>query len=1019
MRHLLSIIVLLTSITASGTSIHERISPESFKNPPAEAGLDIWWHWHNGNISREGIRKDLISMHDNGIKRATILNVSGSGQFVPRVNYASDEWFDMFRYALEVADSLGMRIGVHNCDGWSTSGGPWITPEMSIKTCTWSNLFVHGGRTLDVELPLPTANFNFYKDFAIVAFPAERPASSYIDAAPTVSLNGNGIGDIFNDNNPKSYIKLHQGDKIRFSFAKPAEIGRIGIFRYDVFKWTKIDEAVSRFKLSISDDGVNFRPVGEVTFKEADKPSYCGTKQLKAKHFQLESIDGYYNLGEVELLRSGEEMAYAHGFTNFLTRTYDIKATSADDYTLELAPGATFIPEDKVIDLTDAVSADGRLHWKAPKGDWCIVRFGYTTTGVTNAPSTNEGRGFESDKMDAEATRLHFDKLPKKLVEAAGPYAGNTFQFILIDSWECQFPNWTAAFPEEFEKTAGYSIKKWLPVLCGYPVGDEAATQAFLHDYDRTIAALIDRNYYREMADLAHKYGIEIHSEPIYGNSTDYPPLDALKANAYCDMPMTEFWANPDESKQPAYHINDRNLDGFPIDVALTAGKRIIGAEAYTGNANFSELPQLLKPFGDAAYCSGVNQFILHSYVHQPLDRSPHLTLTDYFGGHYNRNNPWWQFAKEWSGYHARVQYLLQQGEPVIDALYYIGDQYPENFPRQMLHEDMPRGYRAGSCNFDYLDKVADAGFTRLIIPQGVMIEAETAAKLEELKAAGVEIYHARNGVRIPFDTAPDFKVLEEGDHFKYIHKKTDKEDIYFVFNQEERPVRSDFIFRVCGHAPEIWNPENGETFAPANWHKTADGRTCVSISFEPRQSLFVVFPVRSAANAEPAVSGRSQVSGMSVKMAFEPFYDCDIAAVECDGLKSLTEFSDEEIKYFGGIVDYTIRFDTDARIDGAGAVALDLGRIGGVAEVKLNGKVVDYMWKDHCPVLVDNLRNCGNVLEVRLGTTLRNRIAGDMKLFGKPVHIETPTAVGQLPSGDNYLEASGLLGPISIITYK
>ena len=103
-----------------------RLDRTAFRDPDSHYGLDIWWHWPNGNISREAIRKDLCSMRSNGIKRATILNADGSGQYVPRVNFASSEWLRMFRYALDVADSLGMTIGVHNCDGWSESGGPWM-----------------------------------------------------------------------------------------------------------------------------------------------------------------------------------------------------------------------------------------------------------------------------------------------------------------------------------------------------------------------------------------------------------------------------------------------------------------------------------------------------------------------------------------------------------------------------------------------------------------------------------------------------------------------------------------------------------------------------------------------------------------------------------------------------------------------------------------------------------------------------------------------------------------------------
>ena len=36
-------------------------------NPPQEARPQVWWHWIDGNISREGIKADLEWMHRSGI----------------------------------------------------------------------------------------------------------------------------------------------------------------------------------------------------------------------------------------------------------------------------------------------------------------------------------------------------------------------------------------------------------------------------------------------------------------------------------------------------------------------------------------------------------------------------------------------------------------------------------------------------------------------------------------------------------------------------------------------------------------------------------------------------------------------------------------------------------------------------------------------------------------------------------------------------------------------------------------
>ncbi len=88
-------------------------------------------------------------MKEQGIVQATILNVGlfGDRDFgVKKVIFNTPEWFEMFQWALKEANRLGISIGVHNCDGWSTSGGPWITPEMSMKQYVWTKTIINASQ---------------------------------------------------------------------------------------------------------------------------------------------------------------------------------------------------------------------------------------------------------------------------------------------------------------------------------------------------------------------------------------------------------------------------------------------------------------------------------------------------------------------------------------------------------------------------------------------------------------------------------------------------------------------------------------------------------------------------------------------------------------------------------------------------------------------------------------------------------------------------------------------------------
>jgi hypothetical protein len=233
-------------------------------------------------------------------------------------------------------------------------------------------------------------------------------------------------------------------------------------------------------------------------------------------------------------------------------------------------------------------------------------------------------------------------------------------------------------------------------------------SEAFLHDFSKTISDLIDVKYFSHFKDLCHQNKLEMHAEIIYGNNGDYPALDILRSNKYPDMPMTEFWANPNGNQFPEYQPTDRPTPGFPTYAALACNKQIIGSEAYTGYAHYSESPADLKPFGDAAFCQGINQIILHSYVLQAKDMNPGATLMK-FAAHFNRNNPWWEYAQGWMDYQARIQYVLQQGEPIVDVIFYVGDQLPEYFSKSIVNK-LPYGTQANACNLEMLQQAKVIG---------------------------------------------------------------------------------------------------------------------------------------------------------------------------------------------------------------------------------------------------------------------------------------------------------------------
>lgn len=141
---------------------------KGFQNPPDSAKPHTWWHWINGNISKQGITADLEAMKRIGIGGAQIFNVD-VGIPAGKTPFMSPKWNEAIAHAIKEARRLGIEICVHNCAGWSSSGGPWIKPEYAMQFLTWSETPVHGPTHFDDSLKQPPTREKFYRDIAVYA----------------------------------------------------------------------------------------------------------------------------------------------------------------------------------------------------------------------------------------------------------------------------------------------------------------------------------------------------------------------------------------------------------------------------------------------------------------------------------------------------------------------------------------------------------------------------------------------------------------------------------------------------------------------------------------------------------------------------------------------------------------------------------------------------------------------------------------------------------------------------------
>jgi hypothetical protein len=422
----------------------------------------------------------------------------------------------------------------------------------------------------------------------------------------------------------------------------------------------------------------------------------------------------------------------------------------------------------------------------------------------------------------------------------------------------------------------------------------------FFFDFRSTIAHLLENNYYKYYRRaMCNKNGLEFHAEAIYGNYS-YPPIDIINANRHLDMPMTEFWTSDDKNYNIHFDHLSEDILHLPVSAARLYGMPIVGAEAYTGHAHFSETLFDLKPFGDKAFAEGINQIILHGYVHQPDERRPGFTLGRY-ASHFNRHNTWWPYMKEWADYQSRLQYVLQKGNTVTDILYYLGDQLPQ-FTYSNVSNQVPPGFTLTACNFDIIKNRIEISDGRIVInhtdtasilsfPPYPFMHFETLVLLENLVKQGMVLFapkplypltrydHLNNREKFTelaalmwgdeqtednmirhygagkilwgmsleealsiVNVKPDFStVLNDRSSFRFLHKKAGDTDIYFVANQSDATLCHDLLFRVSGKTPQIWDPETGKIISPAIF-SFQNGMTRIPVTFSPFRSYFFIF---------------------------------------------------------------------------------------------------------------------------------------------------------------------------------
>ncbi len=1042
---------------------------ENFKSPPKVYSPETWFHYIGGNVSKDGISRDLEAIAEAGFSGIQLFHGQFGGPWPnvdPQIISLSPKWDDIVRHTGKECRRLGLRFTMQNCPGWATSGGPWIEPSNAMRHLVWSRTDVIGGSALTKTLPLPQPSdepWRDYNDITVLAFPTP-------------------IGDTGVPLEPESIKSNHEFEWKDFFSGKAEGPLNFSPTDTDNPQWFEVTFPASVVLRTVEFPSINsfnhaqcYEPGVTVTIqavlpngktvnilhKEMPQSNWQDKQPISLACSEVEGVNKYrvsivnkhnMSLSSIRLFSAARKNSW-ESEAGWTLRSIERVGESP------VQNPEAFISSDQILDISDKMDNEGTLNWIAPDGNWTILRVGHVNTGQRNSPAPPEGTGWECNKFSESGANAQFDGYIGRLSNDNGPLVDGLLNGMLLDSWECNTQTWTADMEKEFKRVTNYSLRNWLPGIFGYVIDDHETTTRFLLDWRTTINDLFTNNFYGRMAKLAHDNDLYITYETAAG---DVFPADILEFFKHADVPMCEFW-------QPMSDSFVGSLNFKPIKPTASAarlyGKPRVAAEAFTSfELTWDEHLEMLKEAANINSVEGVTHLVFHTYTHNPQDPflPPGTSFGAGIGSPFLRGQTWWKFMPEFNSYLSRCSYLLERGQSVSDVLWYLGDEMNHK-PDQ--NAPFPEGFKYDYCNPDILLNRLSVENGMFVTPEGLSYRVLWLPDVQRMLPETLEkIYSLINDGAIVVGDAPEgLATLTDGKsaqkrfdaavkriwgkpHNKgmhkvgkgavisgetldvalkqlnlspdviggdalWLHRKTEDADWYFVSAPEGKGFKGTLDFRTKGHV-ELWDPVTGSVIT--NLGKPNGNRTSVTLDLPKAGSCFLVFkPFGNIDNATLEKTKESIPTQIPLSNSWTLSFPKGWEAPSKLTIKNLQAWKNldisEEAKAFSGTASYTTTFEV-GDLSPESRYSLDLGRVDMVAVVSLNGKVLRTLWAPPYKLdLTKAIKEGTNTLTIEVTSTWFNRLVYDA---GQPeANRKTWTING--PSQNAELRDSGLLGPV------
>jgi hypothetical protein len=966
-----------------------------FINPPNTAKPGVYWYFMDGNMSKESIKKDLESMKKAGIGNLVFLEVNVG---VPRgpVDFLSDQWQEMFKYAVRESERLGIEITLGIGPGWTGSGGPWVKPEQSMQHLVSSQVNVTGGQK-DIKLPIPPPKSpyfgegafspelkkewnDFYEDVAVLAYPTpavdekikdidekalyyRAPYSSakgvkqflpsvsdYTSTNPQATISKNKIIDVSKYLQPDGTLNwtapagnwtiIRFGRRNNGAITRPAPVPGLG-FEADKFDTVALNAHLDNYV------GKLLRKVGAL-----DKKSAGGLKRLHMDSWEMGSQNWTPHFRAEFIKRRGyDPLPYYPVYAGHIIESqeiserflWDLRQTSQE---LILEYHALAV---KKYAHKNGMSLSIEPYDMNPTAD---LELG-AIADVPMSEFWSKGYGFNSSFSVVEATSIaHVNGKSLTPAEAFTAHG---------EDWR-QHPG-SMKNQGDWAFAAGVNRFVYHTFQNQY-LADSLRPGATMGPY----GVHWDRNQtWWPMVDAYHQYisrcsymlqqGVSV-ADVLYLNPEGSPHVFR--------PPFSAMIGNDTIPDRKGY-----NFDGCAPDLLYKASV-VSGNIVFPGGASYRLLVLPAVPTMTPALLEKIAALVRAgaTVVGAPPLRSPSLV-----------------------------------GYPAVDnKIAFLAEQVwgPTATEQRQSHT-----YGKG----------------KVIWGGDLTTELDNLYPKYDLTATILRSMHVQQ----------DF---ESNGPVRYVHRTTPDKDVYFISNKTAEQLDADATFRSIKGTPQLWDAVTGN-FKGLGEFKKQNGTTTIPIHLDAYQSYFVVF-TKDVKAKQASAKTKNFVTPAIVttlsgpwNVSFDPKWGGPKNIV-FDELTDWTLRPEEGIKYYSGIATYNKTFEINVAQNSKDKFYLDLGEIKNLARVKLNGKDLGVVWTAPWRVQIPvSLLKKQNTLEIEVANLWPNRLIGDQKIASDgPTNGRWPNWItkGEPRPGKRYtfttfepyredtpLLRSGLIGPVTI----